>query len=61
MLYFFYRLILRGGFLDGWRAIIYHILHALWYPLLIDLFYLEMRANAPGSRKPDGTIDSQAL
>jgi hypothetical protein len=58
MSYFFYRLILRGGFLDGWRAIIYHVLHGLWYPLLIDLFYLEMRANAPGSRKLNGTIDS---
>jgi hypothetical protein len=61
MLYFFYRLILRGGFLDGWRAIIYHFLHALWCPLLIDLFYLEMRANASVSRKPNGTIDSRTL
>jgi glycosyltransferase involved in cell wall biosynthesis len=61
MLYFFYRLILRGGFLDGWRAIIYHFLHALWCPLLIDLFYLEMRADASDSRKLNGTIDSRTL
>jgi glycosyltransferase involved in cell wall biosynthesis len=61
MLYFFYRLILRGGFLDGWRAIIYHFLHALWCPLLIDLFYLEMRANASVSKNPNGTIDARTL
>src|ERR1017187_1364132 len=61
MLYFFYRLILRGGFLDGWRAIIYHFLHALWCPLLIDLFYLEMRANASVSKNPNGTIDARTV
>jgi glycosyltransferase involved in cell wall biosynthesis len=44
VLYFFYRTILRGGILDGWRAMVYHFLHALWCHLLIDLFYLEMRA-----------------
>ena len=31
------------GFLDGWQAMIYHFLHAFWCPLLIDLFYLEMK------------------
>ncbi|RMG89672.1 MAG: glycosyltransferase family 2 protein [Chloroflexi bacterium] len=39
--YFFYRLVLRGGFLDGRRAVAYHFLHALWFPMLIDIFYLE--------------------
>jgi len=41
--YFFYRLVIVGGFLDGWQAWIYHFLHALWCPLLIDLFYLELK------------------
>ena len=42
-LYFIYRYILRGGFLDGLPALIFHFLHALWYPFLIDAFYLEMK------------------
>ncbi len=42
-LYFFYRIVLRFGFLDGWQAVVYHFLHAFWCPLLIDLFYLEMK------------------
>lgn len=41
--YFFYRYILTGGFLDGREAFIYHFLQALWYPLLIDIKYLEMK------------------
>jgi glycosyltransferase involved in cell wall biosynthesis len=44
VLYFVYRLILCGGFLDGPRALIYHFLQALWFPLLIDIKYLELRA-----------------
>lgn len=45
-LYFFYRLVLRGGLLDGWQAVAYHTLQGLWFPLLIDLFYLERRRRA---------------
>jgi glycosyltransferase involved in cell wall biosynthesis len=41
--YFFYRYILRGGFLDGWQGFIYHFLQALWFPLLIDIKYIEMK------------------
>lgn len=41
--YFFYRYILTGGFLDGREAFIYHFLQALWYPLLIDVKYLELK------------------
>lgn len=41
--YFIYRYILLGGFLDGREAFIFHFLQALWYPLLIDIKYLEMK------------------
>jgi glycosyltransferase involved in cell wall biosynthesis len=41
--YFFYRYILAGGFLDGRVAFMYHFLQALWYPMLIDIKYLEMK------------------
>jgi glycosyltransferase involved in cell wall biosynthesis len=39
--YFFYRFILRGGILDGKAGLAYCFLHALWYPLLIDMMIEE--------------------
>jgi len=41
--YFGYRYVLRGGFLDGKAGLTYHVLQGLWFPLLIDLKYLELR------------------
>lgn len=35
-LYFFYRLILRGGVLDGYRGVMFHTLQGFWYRLLVD-------------------------
>lgn len=43
--YFFYRYVLKGGFLDGRRAFIFHFMQALWFPLLIDAKYLELKWN----------------
>jgi glycosyltransferase involved in cell wall biosynthesis len=43
-LYFLYRLLVRGGILEGPEAVIYHFLHALWFHLLIDLRYKELAA-----------------
>lgn len=40
--YFFYRYVLRGGFLDGREAFIYHFMQALWLPMLIDVKYLAL-------------------
>jgi glycosyltransferase involved in cell wall biosynthesis len=45
-LFFFYRYVLRGGFLDGRAAFVYHFLHALWFMTLIDAFWLEQRLAA---------------
>jgi len=42
-IYFFYRYILRGGFLDGRAAFVYHFLQGLWFPFLIDAKYLELK------------------
>ena len=44
--YAFYRIVLRGGFLDGWKAIGYHLLHSFWYVLLIELKLIELSAIA---------------
>jgi glycosyltransferase involved in cell wall biosynthesis len=41
--YFVYRYVLLGGFLDGREAFVFHFLHALWYQFVIDLKYLELR------------------
>lgn len=41
--YFFYRYILAGGFLDGRAAFAYHFLQGLWFPMLIDIKYLELK------------------
>lgn len=38
---FFYRHVLAGGFLEGKEAFVYHFLHALWYPMLIDVKYVK--------------------
>lgn len=43
LLYFSYRYVLALGFLDGKEAFIYHFLQALWFPMLIDIKYLEMK------------------
>ena len=44
--YFGYRYFLRGGFLDGRPGLVFHFLQGLWYPLLIDLKYLEKTRSA---------------
>lgn len=42
-LMFFYRYIIRLGFLDGKAGFIYHFLQGLWFPFLIDVKYLELK------------------
>ncbi len=39
--YFFYRLIIKGGILDGRAGFAYCFLQALWYPMLIDMMLVE--------------------
>jgi glycosyltransferase involved in cell wall biosynthesis len=44
VLYFFYRYVLRLGFLDGKEGFVFHFLHGLWYFLLIDAKVDEARS-----------------
>lgn len=37
VLFFMYRYVLRGGFLDGWNGFVFHAFHAFWFRLLVDL------------------------
>lgn len=43
LVYFFYRVIIKLGFLDGPKAILYHFLHAFIYRCLIDAKFLEKK------------------
>lgn len=41
--YFFYRYIIRGGFLDGPQARAFHVLQGFWYRYLVDAKLSEVR------------------
>lgn len=61
-LYGFYRYVLAGGFLDGKEAFTYHFLHAVWYRLLIDMKYLELKKpGRPASPNDELMLTSEAL
>lgn len=45
-LYFFYRYLLRLGFLDGKQGFIFHFLQSLWYRLLVDIKIDELRRSS---------------
>jgi glycosyltransferase involved in cell wall biosynthesis len=47
--YFMYRYIFKLGFLDGKEGFIYCFLHGLWYPLLVDAKYLEIKKENEGN------------
>ncbi len=43
VLYFIYRYVCRLGFLDGRAGFIFHVLHAFWYRLLVDIHLDDLR------------------
>jgi glycosyltransferase involved in cell wall biosynthesis len=51
LLYFFYRYVLRLGFLDGREGFVFHALQAFWYRLLVDIHIDEIRAATPAARR----------
>lgn len=48
--YFFYRFVLRFGFLDGFRGFLFHILQGFWYRFLVDAkaYELEQKVETSG-------------
>jgi glycosyltransferase involved in cell wall biosynthesis len=42
-LYFFYRYLVRLGFLDGKEGFVFHVLQGFWYRLLVDIRLDELR------------------
>ena len=47
-LHFFYRYVLRGGFLDGTTGFIYNFLQAFWFRILVDAKVIEARRSRSG-------------
>jgi glycosyltransferase involved in cell wall biosynthesis len=52
-LYFFYRYVLRLGFLDGKEGFIFHFLQGFWYRLLVDIKLDELRRQQRASAAGD--------
>jgi glycosyltransferase involved in cell wall biosynthesis len=53
VLYFAYRYVIRGGFLDGREALAFHLLQGLWFQTIVDVKYLELKRRA-SERSRDG-------
>ena len=49
-LYFFYRYVLRLGFLDGFRGLLFHVLQGFWYRFLVDakVYEIERKSKRAG-------------
>jgi hypothetical protein len=45
-LYFFYRYVIKLGFLDGQSGFIFHFMHGLWYRVLVDAKIVELHNRA---------------
>jgi len=50
VLFFIYRYFLRLGFLDGWNGFVYHVFHAFWFRLLVDVNISEIRRDIDEGR-----------
>jgi len=51
ILFFFYRYVIRMGFLDGWNGLVYHVFQAFWYRLLVDVNIGEIRRDVESGRR----------
>lgn len=45
LVYFLYRYVLRGGYLDGREGLAFHVLQGFWYRFLVDAKLAETRAH----------------
>jgi glycosyltransferase involved in cell wall biosynthesis len=53
--YFFYRYVVRMGFLDGMEGLIFHFLHGCWYRFYIDAQIYEMQKQQKASAQSPTT------
>jgi glycosyltransferase involved in cell wall biosynthesis len=56
LFYWFYRYVLRLGFLDGRQGLVYHFLQGFWYRFLVDakLYEASVRSRAGGGERVAG-------
>jgi glycosyltransferase involved in cell wall biosynthesis len=52
-LYFFYRFVLLGGFLDGKQGAIFHFLQAFWFRLVVDIRLDELLAEQKAAARAE--------
>ncbi|MEQ8688294.1 MAG: glycosyltransferase family 2 protein [Imperialibacter sp.] len=52
LLYFLYRYVVRFGFLDGTKGLIWHFLQGFWYRFLVDAKMYQIEERARKSGKP---------
>jgi glycosyltransferase involved in cell wall biosynthesis len=57
LLYFFYRYVLRLGFLDGRRGLVFHVLQGFWYRFLVDAKLMQVR----DAMQRDGLAPPEAI
>lgn len=55
--YFFYRYVLRLGFLDGYYGFIFHFMQGFWYRLLVDVNVLEIEKKIGPDGRPEHILD----
>ena len=58
-LYYFYRYFITGAFLEGYPALTYHFLQALWYPFLIDMHTLRLRREGRSAGRSEAAPDGR--
>ena len=65
LLYAFYRVVIRLGFLDGWRGTAFHLLQGFWYRYLVNVKLGELRLrvteNGESQREALETLTGIAL
>jgi glycosyltransferase involved in cell wall biosynthesis len=59
--YFFYRYVLRLGFLDGTEGLIFHFLQGCWYRFYIDAKIYEMQKSAQPIEQQGLTVQTKSL
>jgi glycosyltransferase involved in cell wall biosynthesis len=52
LLYFLYRYVIKLGFLDGTRGLIFHVLQGFWYRTLVDVKVYQLEGLARDSGRP---------
>ncbi|GAA0543977.1 glycosyltransferase family 2 protein [Chitinophaga japonensis] len=56
-LYFFFRFVLRFGFLDGYRGFLFHFMQGYWYRLLVDINVEEFERKLNGDKSREKLVE----